>query len=306
MNRTDQRFASMGSEARVRLESGDHSRVELDRLASATRDTIDGIERALTRFDERSELCALNRDPRPLVPVSPTVAALVRAAVWAHAASGGLVDATLLDSLEHAGYRASHTGQQPAPLDAALAAAPARRPATPRGALEVALDGGAVRRSPGLRLDSGGLAKGMAADLAAARLPIGVRYAIACGGDLAVGGGAPWGVAVRGADGEEVHRLAVAAGGVATSGIHGRLWQRSDGSYAHHLLDPGRGVPAWTGLVAVTAVAACALEAEVLAKTALLSGARRARRLLTRGGVLRYEDGRVEIVEPRPVVSLAA
>ena len=119
----------------------------------------------------------------------------------------------------------------------------------------------------------------MAADLAAAALPAGVRYAISCGGDVAVGGGEPWEVAVRSARSDaEVHRLRVRAGGVATSGIAARIWQRPDGSYAHHVLDPATGRPAWTGLVAATAVADSALEAEVLAKTALLSGP------LARGG----------------------
>jgi thiamine biosynthesis lipoprotein len=92
--------------------------------------------------------------------------------------------------------------------------------------------------------------------------------------DLAVGcgEGAPWGVSVVGVAGGEVHRLRVERGGVATSGIHARLWRRADGTYAHHLLDPATGDPAWTGLVAATAVAPTALEAEVLAKTALLLG----------------------------------
>ena len=134
-------------------------------------------------------------------------------------------------------------------------------------------------RAPGVRLDPGGIAKGMAADLAAAALPAGVRYAISCGGDVAVGGGEPWEVAVRSARSDaEVHRLRVRSGGVATSGIAARIWQRPDGSYAHHVLDPATGRPAWTGLVAATAVADSALEAEVLAKTALLSGP------LARGG----------------------
>jgi thiamine biosynthesis lipoprotein len=306
MNRVDQRFASMGSQARVRLQSAELSGAELERLAARARATIDGLERALSRFDPASELCALNRDPRPVVPVSPAVAALARAAVWAHEASGGLVDATLLDAVEDAGYRASRAGQRPAPLSAALAAAPSRRPATTRGPLGLAADDGRVRRAPGVRIDSGGLAKGMAADAVSAQLPPAVRYAIACGGDLALGGGGSWGVAVRDLAGAEIHRLAVSGGGVATSGIGGRIWQNPDGAFAHHLLDPGSGVPAWTGLTAVTAVAASALEAEVLAKTALLSGPRRARHLLVRGGVLQHDDGRVEIVEPRPVVSLAA
>jgi FAD:protein FMN transferase len=184
-----------------------------------------------------------------------------------------------------------------------------RRPArarTPPGfsAISVGSDG-RITRPPGVRLDSGGLAKGLAADLAVASLPPGVRYAVSCGGDLAVGGGS-WGVAVASArDGSsEVHRL-VAEGGVATSGINERLWQRADGGFAHHLLDPFTGEPAWTGLVAATAAGLGALEAEVLAKTALLSGAVGARRVLARhGGVLQHDDGRVEVIAPRQVVRL--
>jgi thiamine biosynthesis lipoprotein len=112
-------------------------------------------------------------------------------------------------------------------------------------------------------------------------------------------------VAVAGAfGGVEVHRLRV-RGGVATSGVHERLWQRDDGRFAHHLLDPASGEPAWTGLVAVTAVAPSALEAEVLAKAALLSGPVAARRVLRRGGgVLQHDDGRVEVLAPAPVVRL--
>ena len=161
-------------------------------------------------------------------------------------------------------------------------------------------------RAPGVRLDPGGIAKGMAADLAAASLPAGVRYAISCGGDLAVGGERPWDVAVRSArDKSEVHRLRVRSGGVATSGIGARIWQTEDGRYAHHVIDPATGRPAWTGLVAVTAVAGNALEAEVLAKAALLSGPLGARRLLRRrGGVLQHDDGRIEIVPAPAVVRL--
>ena len=169
-----------------------------------------------------------------------------------------------------------------------------------------------MARPPGVRLDSGGLGKGLAADVAAELVPAGVRYAISAGGDLAVGGG-DWEVAVTGAaSGAEAHRLRVRGGGVATSGIHERLWRRADGSYAHHLLDPATGEPAWTGLVAATAVAASALEAEVLAKTALLSGPVAARRVLRRGGgVLQHEDGRVGdralagLRLPRPAAPLA-
>jgi thiamine biosynthesis lipoprotein len=307
MKRVDERFRCMGCDARVRLESAVLGTDELAAVARTLRAALDDADARLTRFDAGSELCRLNADPRGVVPVSPLLARLARAAVSAGAASGGLVDATLAREIEAAGYARSRTGLAPAPLGAALAAAPVRRPARalaePGFARIDVLDGDRVVRPPGLRLDSGGLGKGLAADVAAELVPAGVRYAISAGGDLAVGG--EWEVAVAGAfDGAEVHRLRV-RGGVATSGVHERLWQRDDGRFAHHLLDPASGEPAWTGLVAVTAVAPSALEAEVLAKTALLSGPVAARRVLRRGGgVLQHDDGRVEVLAPAPVVRL--
>ena len=298
----------MGCDARVRLESDVLGPDELARVGVDVREALEDAGRRLTRFDPGSDLCRLNADPRAVVPVSPLVARLARAAVWAGGASGGLVDATLTGEIEAAGYAASRTGLEPASLRAALAAAPARRPARPRerpGFEGIGVhDGNRVVRTPGVRLDSGGLGKGLAADVAAELVPSGVRYAIGAGGDLAAGGG-DWEVAVTGAlSGAEVHRLRV-RGGVATSGVYERLWRRADGTYAHHLLDPATGEPAWTGLVSATAVAACALEAEVLAKTALLSGPVAARRVVRRrGGVLQHEDGHVEVIAPAPVVRL--
>jgi FAD:protein FMN transferase len=310
MNRADVAFPSMGGEARVRLESRSLDAPALARLAEATRARIDAIEAALSRFRPGSELNALNADPRSAVPVSGLLRETVAAARWAAERSGGLVDATLLGELERHGYHASWDPRCRADVDEALAAAPPRRPAGPaawRVTDRLRIDEhGRVARRPGVRLDPGGLAKGMAADLAAAALPGGVRYAVSCGGDVAVGGGDTWEVAVRSARGDhEVHRLRLRAGGVATSGIAARIWRLPGGGFAHHVLDPATGRPAWTGLVAVSAVAESALEAEVLAKAALLSGPLGARGLLRRrGGVLQHDDGRVEVIPPPAVVRL--
>jgi thiamine biosynthesis lipoprotein len=270
---------------------------------------IDAVERSLTRFDARSDLSRFNDDFRERVDAPRLVLELVRAARWAADASGGLVDATLLGDLEQAGYAESRTGVEPASLAEALATAPERRraqaPSVAPASGFVVEASGHVRRPPGLRLDSGGLGKGIAADLAARLVPDGVRYAISCGGDLAVGP-EDWRIAVTSAfTGKEVHRLAVRRGGVATSGIHRRLWRDADGGYAHHLLDPSTGRPAWTGVVAATAAGRSALEAEVLAKTALLSGPSAAWRVLSvHGGVLQLEDGSIEIVPRAQVVRL--
>jgi thiamine biosynthesis lipoprotein len=297
--RVDARFPSMGAEARVVLESHSHTRDELEGHAAAVREAFELVEGVLSRFRGDSELSVLNADPRTLVPASPVMRRFVAAARWAAVRSCGLVDATLVEPLERQGYARSRAGLAPADLHEALQAAPARRPARPRPSWAFRcprLEGeGRVRRPAGVRVDSGGLGKGLAADLAASRLPAGVRFALGVGGDLAVGGA--WDVAVTGPGGAEVHRLPVPGGGVATSGIHSRLWRRPDGSFAHHLLDPASGEPAWTGLVAATAVAPTALEAEVVAKTALLRGPQGARDVLRlRGGVLQHEDGTIEPV----------
>ena len=86
----------------------------------------------LSRFEPGSELCALNRDPRPAVPASRLLQAAVTAGIWAAHRSGGLVDPTLLGELERSGYSSSLADATPASLADALLAAPPRRPA-PRG-----------------------------------------------------------------------------------------------------------------------------------------------------------------------------
>lgn len=158
-----------------------------------------------------------------------------------------------------------------------------------------------IRRPPGLELDLGGSVKGWAADLLAARLGHHGRCAVDCGGDVRViaGRGAPWEVRLRHPlTGEVAHAFRIRAGGVATSGIDARLWKGQDGGFAHHLIDPSTGTPAWTGLIAATALAPTAMYAEALAKAALLSGPAAGRRLLRAryGGVLVHDDGTVDAV----------
>ena len=263
------------------------------------------IDRRLSRFDPDSDLSRLNADPRVSVPAGPMLRAAVAAALRVASLSAGLVDPTLTAALRDSGYDASRAEVTPAPLPLALAAAPPRRPARPDPAARwrtVEVDAAeTIRRPPGLELDLGGSVKGWVADLLGARLARVGRYAVDCGGDLRVSadGGAPWEVRVRHPlTGATAHTLHVGAGGVATSGIDTRIWQRHDGQFAHHLIDPATGTPAWTGLIAVTAVAPTALEAEALAKAALLSGGALGRRLLRShcGGVLVDDDGTVASV----------
>ena len=79
---------------------------------------------------------------------------------------------------------------------------------------------------------------------------------------------------------EHTHSLTLDGGGVATSGLNIRVWRRADGRFAHHLLDPATGEPAWTGLVGATALAPTAAEAETLAKARVALGPDGAREFL--------------------------
>ncbi len=304
-------FDCMGTRIGFWIDAAIGSRA--DAAIAAGQRMLHDFDRRLSRFRPDSELCALNADPAAEVEVSPLLARLVSAAVNAAERSGGLVDPTLVDSVERAGYRKSLAGVRPTPLADALAAAPpaiAARPDPRARWREIQVDrvAGVVRRPPGLRLDSGGCGKGLAADMVARiwhqLLPLGTRFVVDCGGDIRVGTllpeAEPYDMGVDGPQAESGElTLKINTGAVATSGLGNRLWTDEDGGYAHHLIDPSTGRPAWTGLTTVTAVGPSALIAETIAKTALLSGEDAARRVLEEhGGTLVNFAGVVEIIEP--------
>jgi thiamine biosynthesis lipoprotein len=303
-------FHSMGSD--VRLLIGRPllaSAVPPPRAAERERGYVEDFAARLSRFRADSELSALNRDRRRHVPASPLLRAAVRAGVWAAERSDGLVDPTLLGALRRVGYGSSLDGLAPASLEQALAAAPPRRPARPHPARlwrEVLLDdhAGVVCRPPGVEIDTGGIGKGLCADAVARRLAPYTRFVVDCGGDIAVGGiGAqldPYEIEIEHPlTGETIRSVRVGSGGIATSGLNVRVWRDRQRGFAHHLLDPATGRPAWTGLIGVTALAPSVIEAETLSKMALLSGPLGARRVLIRhGGLIVHDDGEVEQIGP--------
>jgi len=258
-----------------------------------------------SRFQPDSELSRLNRDPRQTVAVSPVMARFVEAALNAAAMTGGLVDPTLAGEMDRAGY-AKHLDSVPVPLRRALALAPRRAPGgpNPTGAwrqVRVDRSAGTVTRPPGVRLDSGGIVKGMFGDILAAVLGKHESFAVDAAGDVRFGGSGSLLRPIRVAspfDESVLHVFELARGAVATSGIGKRSWLDADGRPAHHLLDPATGRPAFTGVVQVTALAPTGVQAEALSKAALLSGPDSARARLTYGGVVVYEEETFEVIDP--------
>jgi len=298
-------FPCFGSDCAV-LVMGAGAQGEPEEAVAMARRRLEAWHHAFSRFEPASQLSALNADPRSVVPVSALLGRLVEAAVRAARRTGGLVDCTLVDEVERAGYR-EHLAGAPVPLADALALAPPRSRAAPRRPprwedVHVDRAGGTVTRPPGLRLDSGGIAKGLFADVLATLLADHPSVAIDCGGDVRLGG----------ADGLEraievvspfaeglLHTFTLARGGAATSGIGRRSWLDPEGRPAHHLLDPATGRPAFTGIVQATALARTATEAEALSKATLLDGPDNVERWLVHGGVVVFDDSDHRVLPAR-------
>jgi thiamine biosynthesis lipoprotein len=300
------RFRCFGANAEVLVGGRSPSGTAAELAAMLAQGRLRSFHGRLTRFDPHSELSLLNDDPQLEVYASRLLRTLARAIVDAGERSGGLVDGTLVEDLERAGYRASRAGIAGLRVEDLVAAGHEPRPARARPDAawrRIVVDerSRTITRPPGVRIDSGGLGKGLSADLIANTLSAHPAYAVDCAGDVRIGGSA--GVARRvlvadpfGGD-APLHEFDVVDGAVATSGISRRSWRDPSGAVAHHLLDPRTGLSAWTGVIQATALAPTALEAEVLAKTALLSGPLRGRPVLVHGGVLVLADGEVDVVQ---------
>ncbi|HYF27180.1 MAG TPA: FAD:protein FMN transferase, partial [Baekduia sp.] len=296
----------MGTTGRLVVAHGGAPAEAAAALGAAQR-LIADLAARLTRFDPASDLERLNDDPRHAVPVGPALAGALAAAVRAHRASGGLVDAGLGAALRDAGYDRTHAAlpAPPPPLPGPC------RPAAPGtlGLARVRVDLArcVVHRPPGLRVDLGGIAKGLAADRAAAIVAPFPRALVDLGGDLRATGTAAAQLPQEVRVAHPLRRdrpaalLVLADGAAATSCTVARAWCDRRGRRTHHLLDPSTGGCARTGLVQVTAVAATALDAERLAKQALLLGPAAGSALLRAhdGGVLVREGGGVEEVPAR-------
>jgi thiamine biosynthesis lipoprotein ApbE len=236
-------FRSMGCDVIVHASP---RAVEKVRALFAERDA------RFTRFAEDSELLRVNRATGPVL-VSPEFARAVRVALAAARATGGLVDPTLLDALETAGYDADFAELTDDPR--------ARVAGHPGRVHDVRLTSTLLQLPAGVRLDLNGVVKSMAVDDAVALIGSGW---VSAGGDLATT--RPLDVALPGSG-----AVRLEAGALATSGSAVRRWRRG-GRVQHHLIDPRTGLPAYSPWELVTVCGATCRDADVAAKAAFLLG----------------------------------
>src|ERR1700686_1277523 len=211
----------------------------------------------LTRFSPVSELSRFNASPGRVTEISPELESLLGESLHAFDTSSGLVNVAVLPSLQAAGYTRPVSEGRPIATELLARPLPSLRDV-------LAVRPGAARLEPGAGIDLGGIAKGWMAD----RLldSLGQNALANLGGDLSAGGGGPagggWAVGLGGG------AVVLRDQGAATSSLRRRRWSVEH----HHLIDPRTGLPAQTGLEEVSVVAANGVEAEVVAKTALLVG----------------------------------
>jgi FAD:protein FMN transferase len=307
--RTELAARAMGGRLGIHVATTPGNAAAAARDARSVAGRVQAWSRLITRHDPGSPLMRLNADPRPSVPVSPTLGAALAWAADAGRLTEGLVDATRLDerlAAEHGGalgVAGGPAGLAPRAWSLDLA--------SPRRA--------AVTRVPGTRFDLDGVGKGWLADRALQLLDHHPGAIVDADGDIAVriAPGDRWEIGV--ADprtGDDLLAVIVLADepgapargrrtwGVATSGttIH------RFGATAHHLIDPRSGLPAATDVVQATVLASRAAAAEAFAKSAVILGSAAGLDFLDRSGVagavLLLEDGRVLAI-PRTSAFLA-
>lgn len=236
------------------------------------------LERRWSRFLPDSELSRLNAAPGLPALVSNDTLVLVRRATDAWRLTGGRFDPTVIDAVERLGYTETFDALSARRSVVAALGDPSAAP----GCAGVMIDDvvGAVTLPPGVRLDPGGIGKGLAADLVAEELMAGgaLGAMVNLGGDLrAIGTPPEGGVWVVGVDdptdpGHELARVVLVQGAVCTSSRAKRAWDSADGRRVHHLVDPATGTPIEGEVVAVTVLAGQAWWAEATAKVLFAAG----------------------------------
>ena len=180
------RFHAMGTEMELILDAP-ASTTAFAAIAAGEAD-VRRLERLLSRFDPESQLSRLNR--RRTMVVGPELLELVELALAARERTSGRFDPTVHDAVVAAGY------------DRTFDELPAHRAngavlgALCGGGVHVDAAGSTIELDPGVRLDLGGIAKGYAADRAAAILAAVGPCLVDAGGDIALHGKA-WPVGVE-------------------------------------------------------------------------------------------------------------
>jgi thiamine biosynthesis lipoprotein len=289
----------MGTSVRVELWSVDRAAGEA--AIAAVMGRMHEIDETMSPFKPASELTRINRAAADApVPISPPMYDIIARSIEFSKLSEGAFDITFASAGHLYDYRLRI---HPAEDDLARARAAI-------GYRNLILDPRArtIRFArPGVRIDLGGFAKGLAVDDGAAILRSrGIRHAIVtAGGDSHIVGdrrGRPWTIGIRDPRkaGQMVAVLPLQDVALSTSGDYERYFEQ-DGVRYHHLIDPATGKSPG-GVRSVTVIARDGLTSEALTKSVFVMGVDRGMRLVESldgvdavvvdaGGGLHYSSG---------------
>lgn len=152
----------------------------------------------------------------------------------------------------------------------------------------IEIDGNTVMLPPGMMIDLGGIAKGYIADAVKSWLvDRGVESGIlSFGGNIVAIGlkpdGTPWRVGIQDIDEPTGAYMLVSlnrGGSTVTSGIYERGFEY-EGTYYHHILDPGSGWPVQNELASVTIFSESSMWGDALATAAFALGTEQGTKLI--------------------------
>jgi thiamine biosynthesis lipoprotein len=268
-------FDAMGSTIELVLKG--RSPEAADAAFRSAEVLADRWERVFSRFRPESELSRLNRAAAPYRP-SRLLFDGIEAAIGAAQLTDGRFDPTVLPALINLGYDRPYARIVAAGGE--VAGQPCLAEPAPSGRWrEIVLDRSRkqIQLPAGVRLDLGGIAKGLYADRLAGELAGWPGGMVSAGGDMRLWGEPPdgdrWIVGIEQPErpGEDIAWFEVNGGGVATSGTNRRHW-RLAGEDVHHLIDPATGRPVEGDLRSVTVAADTAVAAEVAATALFVAG----------------------------------
>lgn len=302
----ERRFRAMGCQCHILVLGS------AEALLDAAEQRVRELDDCWTRFSPDSELSRFNGQAGQDVAISADMRLLLERSLAGYELSAGLFDPFLAGQVAAAGYDRDFDELKAAPVtELAGLAAVTRSPGLADGSptpnltavpgghadnppapapLSLAPDGSSARLDPDAEVDSGGIGKGLGAELVATYLiEAGAQgVMVNLGGDVAVCGSYPdegWRIGIDDPLGRSEAGMSVVLrdGALCTSGILRRRWLNDDGQSAHHIIDPrtGRSLES-KGYVGVSAIAPHGWLAEVLTKTALVGGEQVGQELLTR------------------------
>jgi len=228
------------------------------------------LETKWSRYIPTSELMQINNNPESMIQVSDATLRLVNEMKNGFEVTQGIFSGNILGELIDLGFANSRINPENVTNWEARA-----KSVADLSDVEIDLQNKSVSVPSGVALDSGGIGKGLAADLMSDyAMQLGAMgIAVFAGGDVAVKGMAPdavgWKVNISdpGDVDKFIDTISLSRGGLATSSP--MVWRIKD---AHHIIDPRTHKSSDSDVLQATIIAQNASQAEVLAKMCVILG----------------------------------